>query len=73
MSGPAKASLPARTCPFCGLATEVYHDSQESCIAALQEEIARTRSILASLKSVGRKPQPMETEDAPKSVRIGLD
>ncbi|MEO5895224.1 MAG: hypothetical protein ABIS06_05950 [Vicinamibacterales bacterium] len=34
-------------CPFCGVASEVAHPSQEACIEALQSEIARTRAILA--------------------------
>ena len=34
-------------CPFCGVASEVAHPSQEACIEALQFEIARTRAILA--------------------------
>jgi hypothetical protein len=34
-------------CPFCGASTGLPHESQEACIAALQEEIARTREIVA--------------------------
>lgn len=34
-------------CPFCGVASEVAHPSQEACIEALRSEIARTRAILA--------------------------
>jgi hypothetical protein len=34
-------------CPFCGVASEVAHCSQEACIEALQSEIDRTRAILS--------------------------
>ena len=39
-----------RSCPFCGATTGLPHESQEACIAALQEEIARTREIAERLK-----------------------
>lgn len=38
--------MKALLCPFCGLTTEVPHESQASCIAALHAEIARTRQVL---------------------------
>lgn len=37
-------------CPFCGLVSEVPHESQEQCIAALQDEIARTRDLIDRVK-----------------------
>ncbi|HVL67761.1 MAG TPA: hypothetical protein VM364_10895 [Vicinamibacterales bacterium] len=33
-------------CPFCGMASDLPHETQEACIDALQAEIARTRQIL---------------------------
>jgi hypothetical protein len=39
------------SCPFCGASTDLPHDSQEACIAALQEEIALTRRIVDRVKS----------------------
>jgi hypothetical protein len=33
-------------CPFCGMATDVPHNTQEGCIEALHQEITRTREIL---------------------------
>jgi hypothetical protein len=33
-------------CPFCGVETEVPHDTQQACIQALQAEIVRIRSLL---------------------------
>jgi hypothetical protein len=37
-------------CPFCGAITGLPHESQEACIVALQEEIARTREIVERVK-----------------------
>ena len=39
------------SCPFCGASTGLPHESQEACIAALQEEIAHTRKIVQRVKS----------------------
>lgn len=33
-------------CPFCGVETEVPHETQEGCIEALHAEIARMRAVL---------------------------
>lgn len=41
------------SCPFCGASTDLPHDSQAACIAALQEEIAVTRKIVDRVKSNG--------------------
>lgn len=52
-------------CPFCGVASETAHDSQEACIRALQDEIQRTREILTQVGDSGRfRPIPIaERED----------
>lgn len=34
-------------CPFCGLVSEIPHDTQEACIQALQSEIKHMRQALA--------------------------
>ena len=47
------ARYPARACPFCGIVTDVPHETQEGCIEALQAEIARMRGILQHVKSPG--------------------
>jgi hypothetical protein len=39
-----------RACPFCGVATEVPHETQEGCIEALHEEIGRMRAILQHVR-----------------------
>lgn len=38
------------SCPFCGASTDLPHESQEACIAALQREIAKTREIVERVK-----------------------
>ena len=35
-------------CPFCGIASEEAHDSQEACIRALHQEIEKARQLLES-------------------------
>jgi hypothetical protein len=53
--------MKAMLCPFCGMATELPHESQEGCIAALHEEIARTRQILENVTEP--LPAPAIAED----------
>jgi hypothetical protein len=36
-------------CPFCGVASDTVHDSQQACIRALQTEIERTRQVLTQV------------------------
>ena len=36
----------AVTCPFCGVVSDVRHETQQACIQALQAEIVHTRRIL---------------------------
>lgn len=52
--------MKAILCPFCGMATDVPHESQEGCIAALHAEIARTRQILERVTE--RLPAPAIAE-----------
>ena len=49
-------------CPFCGIATDTPHETQEGCIEALQAEIARVRAVLTHVQSVD-VPRDMPTED----------
>jgi hypothetical protein len=37
------------SCPFCGAGTDLPHETQEACIAALQVEIARMRQVVDRL------------------------
>ena len=47
------ARYPVRACPFCGIVTDVPHETQQGCIEALQAEIARMRGILQYVKGPG--------------------
>ena len=49
-------------CPFCGVTTDVPHETQEACIEALQAEIARVRSVLSHVYSVA-VPDPVNSDD----------
>lgn len=40
-------------CPSCGLHADAPHETQEECIQALHDEIARTRSILERVRPWG--------------------
>jgi hypothetical protein len=38
------------SCPFCGTGTDLPHDTQEACIAALHSEISHIRRIVEGLQ-----------------------
>ena len=65
-------SMKAIACQFCGTATDVPHETQEACIAALQQEIARVRGILEHSTPAGARPDPgppaplSENDDEPE-------
>jgi hypothetical protein len=73
MSGFPKAPLSVGGCPFCGVAADVPHESQEGCIAALHAEIGRMRGILANLRPAGL-PDPVAEDESrqPAAVRLSL-
>lgn len=66
-TGPSQAHLHAQTCPFCGVATGVPHETQAGCIEALQLEIARMRGILEYVRPLGSLTP---TLDRPKDTRV---
>jgi hypothetical protein len=37
------------SCPFCGTGTDLPHETQEACIAALHSEISRVRRVVEHL------------------------
>ena len=41
--------MTATSCPFCGVGTDLPHETQEACIAALHAEIARMRLVVERL------------------------
>lgn len=49
-------------CPFCGVAADAPHDTQEGCIEALHAEIARMRSVLGQVHSA-RVPGPAQLQE----------
>lgn len=56
-----------RSCPFCGLATDVPHETQNGCIEALQREITRVRDILDHSTLIARTgPTRPAHEDDPE-------
>lgn len=69
MTGPNRVPLGGRVCPFCGVATDVPHETQAGCIAALHDEIGRMRGILAHLKPANRETADGES---PGSDAISL-
>ena len=56
--------MKAVVCPFCGIASEVPHETQEGCIRALQAEITRTRQVLESITEPLRPPKITIDEDS---------
>jgi len=56
--------MKAVVCPFCGIASDVPHETQEGCIKALQAEIARTRQVLESITEPLRPPKITVEEDS---------
>ena len=46
------------SCPFCGVASDVPHETQERCIAALHAEITRLRGIVDKVNKSAAPPEP---------------
>jgi hypothetical protein len=68
-----QANMPSQPCPFCGLVTEVPHETQEGCIAALRLEISRMRGILSSLRpTAALRVFPEDEQDNPTRIRLVL-
>jgi hypothetical protein len=43
-------------CPFCGVANNLPHETQEACIAALHDEIARMREVVRRARAFPAEP-----------------
>ena len=54
---------PLIVCPFCGVTTDVPHETQEGCIEALHAEIARMRELLEYVKVPGAEGRPDDHQD----------
>jgi hypothetical protein len=50
-------------CPFCGVACDAPHETQQACIEALQSEIERTRKILANVTEPLRAASTADDQD----------
>ena len=73
MTGLPTVPAAAHTCPFCGVATAVPHETQEGCIAALHSEIGRMRHILATTRPAGVSPLADAPDDRTPAIRLTLD
>jgi hypothetical protein len=61
------------TCPFCGVETDVPHETQQGCIDALRSEIVRVRDILQNVRSFevpGAPDPPEDPENLPEETEI---
>jgi hypothetical protein len=58
-------------CRFCGLASDVPHETQAACIEALQAEISRVRQIVGKSARDGEPAAPpkLRAEPAPPPAR----
>jgi hypothetical protein len=52
--------MKAVICPFCGVVSDVPHETQQGCIDALQSEIAHTRRVLERTQPLA---SPSGTDD----------
>ena len=69
----ARQDPPMANCPFCGVASDVPHETQELCIQALHAEIARMRAVLSHVSSA-EVPSPPDDPEAPlEADRPGSD
>ncbi len=57
------------SCPFCGVGTDLPHETQAACIAALHAEIARMRQVVdrlnvpADIQLSGGSPNPQASAE----------
>ena len=63
-TAPAKDGRSAMNCPFCGVETEVPHDTQQACIQALQAEIVRVRSLLDHSRPLEKGPPAVGNDES---------
>ena len=54
--------MTTNSCPFCGVLTDLPHETQEACISALHAEIARVRAVVDRVRQ--RSPEAGESEPA---------
>jgi hypothetical protein len=62
--------MTTNTCPFCGVLTDLPHETQEACISALHAEIARVRAVVDRVRH--RSPDADESDprdDPPAEIK----
>ena len=55
------------TCPFCGVESDVAHETQQGCIDALRSEILRVRDILQNVRTFD-VPRPVDVPEEPSAL-----
>lgn len=60
MTSHLQGTFRVRVCPFCGIAADAPHETQEGCIEALHAEITRVRDILDQAHPSHSKTSPPE-------------
>ncbi len=58
-------------CPFCGVPTDVPHETQELCIKALHGEVSRMRDMVGRVKGPPRVTEV--TTDEPQNPSSSYD
>lgn len=66
------------SCPFCGTGTDLPHEKQEACIAALHSEISRMRRVVERLNgpafaSASAKQAPAVAEASARQAQAFAD
>ena len=56
--------MKSTACPFCGMNTNLPHNTQQGCIEALHHEISKTREILALARPQTPEPLAHRSESA---------
>ena len=49
-------------CPYCGVSSDVAHETQEACIEALRAEIRHIREVLNQVRA-GAYPGPVDVAE----------
>lgn len=55
--------MKANACPFCGVWTDVPHETQQGCIDALHAEIAHMREILETVRPTACAATAAQADD----------
>ena len=61
------------SCPFCGTGTDLPHETQEACIAALHSEISRIRQVVGRLNGPALADAPARLAPASTQASAPLE